>query len=75
MKSLFEEMGGTYRQEGDCFIPNLTLPNDGDYKNRQIRAYAPRPSEETPKNPLHQLCDGRHFIKASIRDRPSLQRA
>ena len=32
MKSLFEEMGGTYHQEGDYFIPNLTLPNDGDYK-------------------------------------------
>ena len=32
MKSLFEEMGGTYRQEGDYFIPNLTLPNDGEYK-------------------------------------------
>lgn len=24
MKSIFEEMGGTYRQEGDYFIPNLT---------------------------------------------------
>ena len=23
MKSLFEEMGGTYRQEGDYLIPNL----------------------------------------------------
>ena len=22
----------SYRQEGDYFIPNLTLPNDGDYK-------------------------------------------
>ena len=32
MKSLFEEMGGTYRQEGDYFIPNLTLPNDGEYE-------------------------------------------
>ena len=30
MKSLFEEMGGTYRQEGDYFIPNLVLPDDGD---------------------------------------------
>ena len=30
MKSLFEEMGGTYRQEGDYLIPNLALPNDGD---------------------------------------------
>ena len=25
MKSLFEEMGGTYRQEGDYLIPNLAL--------------------------------------------------
>ena len=32
MKSLFEEMGGTYRQEGDYLIPNLTLPDDGDYE-------------------------------------------
>ena len=32
MKSLFEEMGGTYRQEGDYLIPNLTLPNDDDYE-------------------------------------------
>ena len=28
MKSLFEEMGGTYRQEGDDLIPNLALPDD-----------------------------------------------
>ena len=28
MKSLFEEMGGTYRQEGDYLIPNLTLPDE-----------------------------------------------
>ena len=32
MKSLFEEMGGTYRQEGDYLIPNLALPNDGGYE-------------------------------------------
>ncbi len=32
MKSLFEEMGGTYRQEGDCLIPNLTLPDTGNYQ-------------------------------------------
>ncbi len=25
MKSLFEETGGTYRQVGDYFIPNLVL--------------------------------------------------
>lgn len=26
MKSLFEQMGGTYRQVGDYLIPDLTLP-------------------------------------------------
>ena len=25
-KTIFEEMGGTYSREGDCFIPNLVLP-------------------------------------------------
>lgn len=25
-KSLFEQMGGTYRQEGDYLLPNLTVP-------------------------------------------------
>lgn len=32
MKSLFEEMGGTYRQVGDYFIPTLVLPDDGEYQ-------------------------------------------
>ncbi|MBR4032142.1 MAG: TnpV protein [Clostridia bacterium] len=32
MKSLFEEMGGTYRQEGEYLIPNLVLPNEDDYE-------------------------------------------
>ena len=32
MKSLFEKMGGTYRQEGDYLIPNLALPNEDDYE-------------------------------------------
>ena len=32
MKSLFEEMGGTYRQEGDYLIPNLALPDNGNYE-------------------------------------------
>lgn len=27
-KSIFEEMGGTYRQEGDYLIPNLALPEE-----------------------------------------------
>lgn len=32
MKSLFEQMGGTYRKEGDYFIPNLELPPTSDYQ-------------------------------------------
>ena len=36
MQSLFEQMGGTYRQEGDYLIPNLTLP---DTKTYQIGKY------------------------------------
>jgi hypothetical protein len=31
-KSLFEQMGGTYRQEGDYLIPNLTLPDEPKYE-------------------------------------------
>ena len=32
MKTIFEEMGGTYHQVGDYFIPNITLPDDGEYQ-------------------------------------------
>ena len=32
MKTIFEEMGGTYRQVGYYFIPNITLPDDGEYQ-------------------------------------------
>lgn len=43
MKSLFEEMSGTYRQVGDYFIPNLVLPDDGNYQigkyGRMRRSY------------------------------------
>ena len=43
MKSLFEEMGGTYCQVGDYFIPNLVLPDDGNYQigkyGRMRRSY------------------------------------
>ena len=43
MKSLFEEMSGTYRQVGDYFIPNLVLPDTGNYQigkyGRMRRSY------------------------------------
>ena len=43
MESLFEQMGGTYRQEGDYLIPNLALPEEPDYQigkyGRMRRSY------------------------------------
>ena len=43
MKSLFEEMGGTYHWEGDYLIPDLTLPPVPDYRlgkyGRMRRSY------------------------------------
>ncbi len=36
MKSIFEELGGTYRREGDYLIPNLELP---DTEHKQIGRY------------------------------------
>lgn len=32
MKTLFEQMGGTYRKEGDYLIPNIVLPDTGNYQ-------------------------------------------
>ena len=29
--TIFEQMGGTYRQVGDYYLPNLTLPEERDY--------------------------------------------
>ena len=43
MKTIFEEMGGIYRQVGDYFIPSITLPDDGEYQigkyGRMRRSY------------------------------------
>ena len=43
MKSLFEEMGGTYRQVGDYFIPDLVSQDDSYYQigkyGRMHRSY------------------------------------
>ena len=35
MKSLYEELGGTYRQVGDCLIPDIELPE----RNYEIGKY------------------------------------
>ena len=36
MKSIFEELGGTYRREGDYLIPNLELP---DTEHNEVGKY------------------------------------
>ena len=49
MKSLFEEMGGTYRRECDYLIPNLVLEDSDDYqigkygrmRRRYLKEYRP----------------------------------
>ncbi len=42
MKSLFEQMGGTYSQQGDYLIPHITLPKEenqpiGIWGQRRLR--------------------------------------
>ena len=32
MKSTFEQMGGTYRREGDYLLPNLALSDEPDHQ-------------------------------------------
>lgn len=50
MKSVFEESGGTYRQEGDYLLPNLSLQPDpakyhigkyGRMRKRYLQEYRP----------------------------------
>ena len=31
MQSIFEKMGGTYRKEGDYYIPNLEISTESEY--------------------------------------------
>ena len=56
MKSLFEEMGGTYRREGDYLLPNLELPAQDETgflcKYGRMR--------------LHYLKEYRHALYASL---------
>lgn len=75
MKSIFEEMDGTYRQVGDYFIPNLVLPDDGNY---QIGKYGRiRRSYLKEHHPIlyNSYMFRRNAVQALSRNRPSLQRA
>ena len=67
MKTIFEKMGGTYRQVGDYFIPNITLPDDGEYQigkyGRMRRSYL---KEHRPSLYSTLILDGilfKHFAE------------
>lgn len=47
MKSLFEQMGGTYHQEGDYLIPNITLP---EQENKPIGIWGQRHKQYLKQN-------------------------
>ena len=57
MKSLFEEMGGTYRQEGDYLIPNLALPDEPEYQIGEEYGLCATISERTSSGSI-QACSG-----------------
>ena len=50
--SIFERMGGTYRQEGDYFLPNLTVPESvpigiwGQRRRQYLREHREEPQRE-----------------------------
>ena len=40
-ETLLEKMGGTYHQEGDYLIPNLSLPDEPEYRiGGSVKIYA-----------------------------------
>lgn len=56
MKSLFEQMDGTYTQQGDYFLPDLKLPPEED-----------RPVGVWGQRKLHYLKDHRPILYANLK--------
>ncbi len=58
MQSIFERMGGTYRPEGDYFVPNLALPDSGNHpigkygrmRRRLFEGVPPRPDRAVSRS-------------------------
>ncbi len=57
MKSIFEEMGGTYRQERDYLLPNLSMPLDAE--DYQIGKWFHQGSIDNITVDRYDLCKGR----------------
>ena len=47
-KTIFEQMGGTYEQQGDYLIPCLTLPSEGE--NQPVSLWGQRHSHYLKQN-------------------------
>lgn len=67
MKSLFEQMGGTYREENGYLIPNLSLPDEeqveiGVWGQRHLRYI-----KQHHKVLLHKSADKRQVERLSCR--------
>ena len=59
MKSIFEEMGGTYRWEGDYCVPNIELPEQEEYPlGKYGRLYQSFLEEHHPSRYAHLLLEG-----------------
>lgn len=56
MKSLFEQMGGTYTQQGDYFLPDLKLPPEED-----------RPIDVWGKRRLRYLREHRSILYTNLK--------
>ena len=60
MKSLFEEMGGTYHWEGDYLIPDLELPEQEEYQlGKYGRLHRSFLKEHHPARYSHLILEGR----------------
>ncbi len=59
MKSIFEEMGGTYRWEGDYRIPNIELPEQEEYQlGKYGRLHRRFLKEHHPARYSHLILEG-----------------
>ena len=73
MKSIFEEMGGIYRQEGDYLIPNIKLPEQEEYQLGKYGRMRRNFLKEHHPARYSDLHSGRTALESPGRNRQALQ--
>ena len=63
MKSIFEQIGGTYTKQGDYRLPNLYFTTRGRTPYRRLRPAPAAILEATPQNPVLQSA---HFRQTTF---------